>query len=430
VNHLHPAEQLVQVMDRIYRQGLTTTSGGNLSILDERGHLWITPSGVDKGALTPRDIVRVAPGGTATGPHRPSVELPFHQLIYRARPELRAVVHAHPAALVAWSLVRRAPDPALLAGTRRACGAVGMAPYGLPGSAALGEQIGRVFAAGCDAVMLENHGAVVGGPDLARAFMAFEALDHCARVGIDALRLSARSGHPPTALTPAQLDRAERAEPALEELAGRDHGSEERRARMEVIALVRRACERGLFSAEGGSLSLRLDHGAFLVTPAGLDRARLEPGDLVRVEAGRREAGKRPDPSVLLHAAILARQPHVASVILAHPPSLSAFAVAGVPLDTRTIPECYIVLRDVPTLPFEATFEDLDATAARFTPASPVALVRNEGVIATGQSLIQAFDRLEVAEHGARGLVACRTLGEVVMIDDAQVRDIEKAFAL
>lgn len=426
MNHLHPAEQIVAAMDRIYRQGLTTTSGGNLSILDERGHLWITPSGVDKGSLTPRDVVRVAPDGAATGVHRPSVELPFHQIIYRARPDLRAVVHAHPAALVAYSLVRQLPDTALLPGARAVCGQVGMAPYGLPGSADLGEKIGQVFAGGCDAVMLENHGAVVGGRDLSRAFGAFEALDLCARVGIDARRLGA-----PVSLTAEQLARAAaRAEPPLEELAARDHGSEERRARLEMIALVRRACDHGLFSAASGSLSLRLDHGTFLVTPAGKDRLHLEPGDLVRIEGGRREAGKRPDGAVLLHAAIHARQPHAAAVMLAHPPSLAAFAVTSGRLDTRTIPECYIVLRDVPKLPFGATFEDPEGTAALLTPATPVALVQNEGVIATGQTLIQAYDRLEVAEHGARGLVACRALGEVVMIDAAQVREIEKAFGL
>ena len=143
-----------------------------------------------------------------------------------------------------------------------------------------------------------------------------------------------------------------------------------------------------------------------------------------------RERGKRPDPSALLHAALYARQPHVGAAILAHPPALAAFAVTDRPLDTRTIPECYIVLRDVPRLPFGATFDDPARTAALFTPRVPVALVQNEGVITTGETILQAFDRLEVAEHGARGLVACRALGEVVPIDDAQIREIAAAFGL
>jgi L-fuculose-phosphate aldolase len=427
-DHLRPAEQIAAVMDRIYRQGLTTTSGGNLSILDEAGDLWITPRGVDKGALAAADVVRVSPDGRLTGSHPPSVELPFHQIIYRSRPDLRAIVHAHPAALVAFSLVRRIPDTTLVHGARAVCGAPGMAGYGLPGSAALGAQIAEVFARGCDAVMLENHGAVAGGRDLARAFVAFETLDQCARLEIDARRLGKPAG-----LSEEQLRLAARHEAAaLEELSGRAPGEEERRARVEVVTFVRRAVERGLFASAHGTVSVRLGNAAedaFLVTPAAVDRLHLEPGDLVRIEGGRREAGKHPDPSVRLHAAIYARHPGVGAVIVARPPSLTAFAVTQEPFDTRTIPECWIVLRDVPRLPFGATFLDPAATADRFGPASPVALVQNEGVVVTGTSVLHAFDRLEVAEHGARGLVACRALGEIVRIDDAQIEDIRRAFS-
>ena len=426
LTRLHPAEQLVQVMDRIYRQGLTTTSGGNLSVREERGDLWITPSGVDKGALTPGDIVRVAPDGSAHGRHRPSVELPFHQVIYRSRPDLRGVVHAHPAGLVAFSLVRRIPDTALVRGARAACGRVGIAAYGLPGSAALGAEIGRAFAEGHEAVMLENHGAVAGGPDLARAFIAFETLEQCARLELEARRLGAPVGISEEGLRQA----AAHEHSPLEEAAARAPDADELRAREEVVAFVHRACARGLFSSALGAVSVRLAGGAFLVTPAAIDRLHLAPGDLVRIEGGRREAGKRPDPSVRFHAAVHARQPHVGAVIAGCPPSLGAFAVTAEPFDTRTIPECYIVLRDVPKLPFGATFLDPEATAARFTASAPAAIVQNEGVIATGATLLQAFDRLEVVEHSARGLVACRSLGERVPITEEQIDAIRRAFGL
>jgi L-fuculose-phosphate aldolase len=426
LTRLHPAEQLAQVMDRIYRQGLTTTSGGNLSIRAEDGDLWITPSGVDKGALTPGDIVRVAPDGGAHGRHRPSVELPFHQVIYRSRPDLRGVVHAHPAGLVAFSLVRRIPDPALVRGAQAACGRVGMAAYGLPGSAALGEEIGRAFAGGADAVLLENHGAVAGGADLAQAFATFETLEHCARVELEARRIGV-----PVRLSDEALRRAEAHERSpLEEAPPRAPDADERRAREEVIAFVRRACARGLFTSRLGSVSLRSAGGAFLVTPAAMDRLHLEPDDLVRIEGGRREAGKRPDAAVRFHAAVHARQPHAGAVILGCPPSLGAFAATAEPFDTRTIPECYIVLRDVPKLPFGATFLDPEATAAGLTAAAPVAIVQNEGAVATGTTLLQAFDRLEVAEHSARGLVACRSLGDRVPITEDQIDAIRRAFGL
>ena len=65
---LHPRDELVLTMKRIYNYKMTTTSGGNLSIKDENGDIWITPTGVDKGTLTPRDIVHIrTTGETETG---------------------------------------------------------------------------------------------------------------------------------------------------------------------------------------------------------------------------------------------------------------------------------------------------------------------------------------------------------------------------
>ena len=79
IQYIHPADQLVMFMQRIYDKGLTTMSGGNLSIRDTEGNIWVTPAGIDKGTLTRRDIICVRPDGTCEGPHKPSSELPFHR---------------------------------------------------------------------------------------------------------------------------------------------------------------------------------------------------------------------------------------------------------------------------------------------------------------------------------------------------------------
>lgn len=71
VSYIHPADQIVMFMRRIYDKGLTTTSGGNLSIRDAQGNLWITPAGIDKGTLTRRDIICVTPAGEVIGPTGP-----------------------------------------------------------------------------------------------------------------------------------------------------------------------------------------------------------------------------------------------------------------------------------------------------------------------------------------------------------------------
>ena len=109
---LHPRDEIMQTMERIYRYRMTTTSGGNLSIRDADG-VWITPARVDKGSLTRDDIVCVRADGSVVGRHPASSELPFHQAIYAARPDLHAIVHAHPVALVAFSICRQTPNTRL-----------------------------------------------------------------------------------------------------------------------------------------------------------------------------------------------------------------------------------------------------------------------------------------------------------------------------
>ena len=91
ISDMHPRDQVLEIMDRIYRHRMTTTSGGNVSIRDESGDIWITPARVDKGALRRDDVVRVRSDGSSEGLHRPSSEFPFHQAIYAARPDLTAV---------------------------------------------------------------------------------------------------------------------------------------------------------------------------------------------------------------------------------------------------------------------------------------------------------------------------------------------------
>ena len=97
---LHPKEQLVRIMNRIYNNKMTTLSGGNLSIKDHNGDIWITPAGIDKGKLTPNDIMCVKANGDIIGQHKPSSEYPFHISIYNKRPDIKAIVHAHTPALV------------------------------------------------------------------------------------------------------------------------------------------------------------------------------------------------------------------------------------------------------------------------------------------------------------------------------------------
>lgn len=95
IDYQHPRDQIAEIMDRIYRYGMTTTSGGNLSIRDEKGDLWITPGGTDKGVMAPSDVVLMHEGKTVGTVLKPSSEYPFHRAVYEARSDVGAVLHAH-----------------------------------------------------------------------------------------------------------------------------------------------------------------------------------------------------------------------------------------------------------------------------------------------------------------------------------------------
>ncbi len=139
---MHPRDEILQTMQRIYRYRMTTTSGGNVSIRDGED-IWITPARIDKGNLRREDIVCVRSDGTSCGLHPPSSEFPFHRGIYRARPDIQAVVHAHPVALVAFSICRQVPDTRLFHQSHFVCGNPALAPYALPGSEQLAEILPR-----------------------------------------------------------------------------------------------------------------------------------------------------------------------------------------------------------------------------------------------------------------------------------------------
>ena len=129
---IHPRDAIMHAMGRVYRYRMTTTSGGNISTRDEDGTTWITPAGVDKGGLTREDIVRVRPDGATEGRHRPSSELPFHRAIYAARPDLRAIVHAH---RWRWSPSASADAGPIPGCCRRPGGSASAAAGGSPSSA-------------------------------------------------------------------------------------------------------------------------------------------------------------------------------------------------------------------------------------------------------------------------------------------------------
>jgi L-fuculose-phosphate aldolase len=424
--YMHPREQLVTIMRRVYGYGMTTTSGGNISILDETGDIWITPGGIDKGSLGEADIVRMRGEAVVEGTHPPSSEYPFHRAIYARRPDIHAVLHAHPAALVAFSLVRRIPDTGIIPQARAVCGIVGFAPYAIPGSEELGRNIADAFGKGFDTVLLENHGVATGGRDLLEAFQRFETLDFCARTLINASALG-----PVRSLKPDEIALADHGK--NREMPEFDPGirtSPERSLRREMRELVQRAYRQRLMTSTEGTVSARIEGDCFLISPYGVDRSYIDESDFVLIRGGMRERGSVPSRAVILHGEIYAANPGINAIASAQSPAITAFSVTGTRLDSAIIPESYVVLRSIPLIAYGRPFSDERALAREISPRAPVALLQNDAVLTTGATLTQAFDRMEVAEFSARAVINAMKLGPIARIDAAALEAIEEKFGL
>ncbi|WP_039765396.1 MULTISPECIES: class II aldolase/adducin family protein [unclassified Caldicellulosiruptor] len=423
---LHPADQIAMIMERIYGYGMTTTSGGNISIMDENGDIWITPSGIDKGNLKPDDIVLVKSNGEIVGKHKPSVELPFHEMIYRSRPDIKAIIHAHSPAIMAFSLARKIPNTKLIPNVHLICGEVELVEYALPGSTALGQKIADAFKRGINTAVLANHGIVVGSENLFKAFMAFETLDFCAQ-----LEIRARAIGNPKALRPKDIEISKaKQDVQMDEFIPKSYSSFEEESRKKMCELIYRAYEQRLFTSTQGTFSQRLNENSFIITPSMVDRKYIEIDDIVKIENGYKEAGKKPSSSILLHKYIYEKHPNINAIVIARPPNIMAFAVTENEFNSRAVPETYIQLRNVKKIPFGSNFMQPEMTADVFSKETLAVIVENDCVIVVGESLLDAFDKLEILEFTAKAIIDAKSLGDVVLISQKEIEEIEEAFKL
>ncbi len=200
--YLHPRDEITLTLARIYRYKMTTTSRGNLSIIDENGDIWITPSRLDKGSLKAEDIVCVKPDGTVIGSHPPSSEFPFHKSVYEARSDIKAVVHAHPEInciinaspvnALAFSVCHKEIDTRTLPECYIFLREVGVLPFETVFNNH--EELAARVSSRNPATVLGNNGVMVVGSDLLATFDRLEVLECSAEAILDSLPIG---GHVP-----------------------------------------------------------------------------------------------------------------------------------------------------------------------------------------------------------------------------------------
>lgn len=175
---------LIDCGNKIYSRGLVAANDGNISVRVGENALWITPTGVSKGGMTPDMMVKTdLDGNIISGSRRASTEIYMHLRIYKEDPLARAVVHAHPPASTAFACAGIPLDRPILQEAVVLLGDVPIAPFALPGTADVGNSIAP-YCKNHRAVLLEYHGAVVWGDSLQEAYFRLECLEQLANVSL------------------------------------------------------------------------------------------------------------------------------------------------------------------------------------------------------------------------------------------------------
>ena len=177
------AQRMALCCRQLAAQGLIAGRDGNLSVRLGPERVLVTPSGFIKSLVTPSDMVEVDLSGKARrrSSRKPTSELELHLRILRHRPDVHAVVHAHPPTATGFAVAGVTIPGNLLPELIFLVGPVPLVPFGMPGTPALGDQV-VPYLDKHDALLLANHGAVTMGSTLDEAWIRMETLEHSARI--------------------------------------------------------------------------------------------------------------------------------------------------------------------------------------------------------------------------------------------------------
>lgn len=175
-------QDICEVGRRLYNKGYVVSNDGNISVRVGDNEIWVTPASVSKGFMTPDMMVKVdLDGKVLEGTWRPTSELPMHLRVYRERPDVSAVVHAHPPYATSYAVAGIPLDKYILPEAVIYIGHVPIARYGTPATEEIPDAVAEVVQ-DCDAMLLESHGALTYGHELFYAYNKMESLEFYAQV--------------------------------------------------------------------------------------------------------------------------------------------------------------------------------------------------------------------------------------------------------
>src|SRR4029077_5698767 len=190
---------LIKICHLMYERSYVVSSDGNVSVRLDDGRILATPTMTCKGRMTDDLIAVTDIDGNKLNGRKASSELAMHTLIYRERPDVKAVCHAHPPHGTAFAVAGLAIDQPILSEVILTLGCVPLTDYGTPSTNELTEAM-KPFVPHHNALLMANHGAVAYGADLWQAFDRLETLEHTAKIAILAKALGGANDIPQEAI--------------------------------------------------------------------------------------------------------------------------------------------------------------------------------------------------------------------------------------
>ncbi|REJ77985.1 MAG: class II aldolase/adducin family protein [Acidobacteria bacterium] len=199
INETEARELIVEVGRLMYERGYVVASDGNVSIRVGEDRIIATPTMTSKGRMTVDSLAVTDLDGNALSDKRASSELAMHILIYKNRPDVLAVCHAHPPYGTAFAVAGLPIDKPILSEVVLTLGCVPLTDYGTPSTDELTDAM-KPFVAHHNALLMANHGAVAYGKDLWQAFDRMETLEHTAKIAILSRALGGANDLPPDSI--------------------------------------------------------------------------------------------------------------------------------------------------------------------------------------------------------------------------------------
>lgn len=188
-NLLTLKREIVEVGKRVYQRGYVASNDGNISARLDDTRIVITPTGVSKGFMTPEDLIVVdMDGKVVSGTKKPSSEMFMHISVYKHRPDINSVCHAHPPYATGFAVAGIPLDKCILPEVIIVLGGIPIVEYGTPGTSEFFKPVLKIIDK-YDAFLLANHGALTIGKDVVNAYHKMETLEHFAHIAFVAQQL-------------------------------------------------------------------------------------------------------------------------------------------------------------------------------------------------------------------------------------------------